>query len=277
MSSLAAVQADSFYFPPGYDPRSHGSLSKFNGSTGSNQFEQRGIIRFEMPFDGICLECKTRISRGSRFNAKKDKDGKYLSTQIWSFTMKCSVCPNSFIIKTDPKNSTYTFASGIRKQEHDYLPDDEEGAIILTNMDSAERDHPMQRLQRDGESLRKAQSQKERMEALIDLKNNRSANDFDANAKLRNLNRSRKKRTESLYNQGERVHLSIPLVEEHYDDYVAAQSVVFQAKKRRLAESDEHVRAILESPFASEPSSHHSAGLAAIAKGGKRIPRENKT
>jgi coiled-coil domain-containing protein 130 len=57
MSSLAAAQADSFYFPPEYDGRKHGGLSKFNNPNykGSNQWQQAGIVRMELPFDGWCL------------------------------------------------------------------------------------------------------------------------------------------------------------------------------------------------------------------------------
>ena len=57
MSSLAATQADAFYFPPDYDGRKHGGLSKFNNPNykGSNQWQQAGIVRMELPFDGWCL------------------------------------------------------------------------------------------------------------------------------------------------------------------------------------------------------------------------------
>jgi len=41
MSSLAAAQADGYYFPPEWSP-DKGSLKKFTGSKGANQYEQRG-------------------------------------------------------------------------------------------------------------------------------------------------------------------------------------------------------------------------------------------
>ena len=76
MSSLAASRADGYYFPPEWRPE-FGGLSKYQGSKGANQYQQYGIIRFELPFDGWCLKCERHIGKGTRFNAKKDKTGKY--------------------------------------------------------------------------------------------------------------------------------------------------------------------------------------------------------
>lgn len=74
MSSLAAARADNFYYPPEWRPE-FGSISKYQGSKGANQYQQYGIIRFEMPFDGFCLKCNCHVSKGLRFNAKKEKEG----------------------------------------------------------------------------------------------------------------------------------------------------------------------------------------------------------
>ncbi len=94
MSSLAAAQADGYYHPPNYDPRKHGGLSKFNtGSSGHNQWEKHGVIRFELMYKAWCLGCDRAIDKGTRFNAKKTAAGKYClarqplrissSTQTW--------------------------------------------------------------------------------------------------------------------------------------------------------------------------------------------------
>ena len=88
MSSLAASRADNFYYPPDWRPE-YGGISKYQGnvdsldcyiiyytllfyikfidrityliiyiyiyttgSKGANQYQQSGVIRFELPFDG---------------------------------------------------------------------------------------------------------------------------------------------------------------------------------------------------------------------------------
>lgn len=62
MSSLAAVQADGYYNPPEWDPRK-GSLKKFTGAKGHNQYLQSGIIRFELPYNSWCLSCNAHIGK----------------------------------------------------------------------------------------------------------------------------------------------------------------------------------------------------------------------
>lgn len=102
MSSLAASRADNFYHPPDWNPEKI-SRDKFQKSTGHNQYTKHGIIRFELPYDGWCEGCGRHIGKGTRYNAKKEQDGKYFSTKIWKFTMTCATCPQEFVIATDPK------------------------------------------------------------------------------------------------------------------------------------------------------------------------------
>lgn len=35
--------------------------------------------------------------QGVRFNADKEKAGKYFTTQIWHFEMKCHLCDNKIV------------------------------------------------------------------------------------------------------------------------------------------------------------------------------------
>ncbi len=61
MSTLSAARADNFYYPPGWDP-SKESLNQHTGHTkGRNQYEQKGLIRFELPFDGWCTKCGRHV------------------------------------------------------------------------------------------------------------------------------------------------------------------------------------------------------------------------
>eukprot|EP00540_Astrosyne_radiata_P016122 CAMPEP_0116853432 /NCGR_PEP_ID=MMETSP0418-20121206/17911_1 /TAXON_ID=1158023 /ORGANISM="Astrosyne radiata, Strain 13vi08-1A" /LENGTH=46 /DNA_ID= /DNA_START= /DNA_END= /DNA_ORIENTATION= len=46
MSSLAATQADGYYCQ--YKKK---SKNQFAGSKGHNQFSQKGVVRFELPYD----------------------------------------------------------------------------------------------------------------------------------------------------------------------------------------------------------------------------------
>jgi hypothetical protein len=66
------------------------------------------------------------IAKGVRFNAVKQKGyffnlaGKYLGTYIFQFTMPCTNCKNTIIIKTDPETTEYLLVLGCVKYEIDY-------------------------------------------------------------------------------------------------------------------------------------------------------------
>jgi len=170
-----------------------GSISKFQGSKGANQYEQYGIIRFELPFDAWCLGCSRHMSKGLRFNAKKDKAGKYFTTQIWSFSMKCYSCDQRFKILTDPENSTYNFAEGLRKHEQDFEPDVNDSIInpVTDEMRRQISSDPMFRLQHENEDILKIQTEKQRFESLADIKESLYKKDYDMNSALRKGNRAR--------------------------------------------------------------------------------------
>ena len=49
---------------------------------------------------------------GVRYTAEKFMVGKYLSTPIYKFKMKCHMCPQMLEMRTDPKNFEYLCVSG---------------------------------------------------------------------------------------------------------------------------------------------------------------------
>lgn len=120
MSSLAATQADGYYVPPEYfdsGQYKHKSKNQFAESKGHNQFVQRGIVRFELPYPGICQgpKCsKKLIGRGTRFNAKKVDSGEhYFTTPIWEFQLACRNCQHPWRIRTNPQERAFDYVEGI--------------------------------------------------------------------------------------------------------------------------------------------------------------------
>jgi len=83
-----------------------------------------------MPFHVRCENCKNMIAKGVRFNAEKKKcnftsfinllGGRYLGTIIFQFTMPCTICKNTMIIKTDPEKCQYLLVSGLTKYVIDF-------------------------------------------------------------------------------------------------------------------------------------------------------------
>ena len=206
-------------------------LSCIVGSKGANQYEQFGIIRFELPFDCWCLKCNRHMCKGLRFNAKKDRDGKYFSTTIWSFKMKCYDCDQHFIIKTDPKNSTYDLVEGIRQMEQEFQADIDDSIIEATTDEQREKltSDPIFRLQHEKEDLKKAENAKSQLSLLLNMRETVSRNDYDSNSNLRNEHRKRKRRANELLAEGKSLGLSIPLVEPNLSDSHNAKLVKFKS------------------------------------------------
>ena len=259
MSSLAATQSDGFYFPPEWRPE-FGGLSKYQGSKGANQYQTHGVIRFELPFDAWCMKCGRHMSKGLRFNAKKEKaPEKYFTTQIWSFSMRCPEpnCDQNFVIKTDPENDTYNMAEGMRKMEQDFEPEFNDSIIVATT--DEERNllatDPIFRLQHEKEDKRRALSAKEHLESLIDLQYSQKEKDYDMNSLLRKGNRQKRKRAIFLLEEGKARGLNIPLVEEHESDSVTAKSIRFRANSAfTIAERSKKNAVMSQSIFSKSAS-----------------------
>ena len=101
MSSLAATQADGYHIPDEYytsGAYKKKSISQFNGSKGHNQYLQRSVVRFELPFDGFCTQCSAIVGKGTRFNAHKAHIDNYFSSKIYEFTTKCRSCADWYAI-----------------------------------------------------------------------------------------------------------------------------------------------------------------------------------
>lgn len=230
MSSLAASRADNFYYPPEWRPEM-GGISKFQGSKGANQYQQFGIIRFELPFDSWCNGCKRHMCKGLRFNAKKDKDGNYFSTIIYKFTTKCPSCEQQFIIRTDPKNATYEFVEGLRKMEQDFTPDADDSLLVAVSDETKEQltKDPIYRLQYEKEDKQKSEVAKSHNYAIMELNEKVLKNDYDNNSKLRSIHRSKKRRHKELLEEGSKFGLSIPLVEANEADLEESKLISYKS------------------------------------------------
>ena len=265
MSTLSAARADNFYYPPGWDPGKE-SLSVHTGDTkGRNQYEQLGLIRFELPFDGWCLGCSRHVGKGVRFNAKKDADGKYHSTTIWKFTMQCPSCTTKFVIKTDPAANDYDFFSGIRRKVESYEANEADGARALVDTDHraqaaelAKRADPIARLERRNDDTAKAK----RLAGELAEDWDRAArfeDDYEANRALRKRHRAKRKDHKERDAMAANLGLTCELLPPSADDARQARAVTFQQQTRRAPKIPLHRQSIFG---ASNPKLQTAAALA---------------
>lgn len=105
------------------DPEDAFGGLKDKAVTSSTTFKTM-TVRFELPFNCWCLKCENHIGIGVRYNAEKIHIGFYHSTPIFSFVMKCHLCPGRIVIETDPQNGEYKIVEGLRKRIETYDPKD---------------------------------------------------------------------------------------------------------------------------------------------------------
>ena len=257
MSSLAATQADGYYYPPNVDPQKH-SRNKH----GSNQWEKRGVIRFELPHRGHCESCDAVIDQGTRFNAKKLLAGTYLSSKIWAFEMQCPACKAPFRIVTDPAKSGYTYESGIRRSLLSFSAEEEEQEEAA-NAQKATRgnDSALQRLEREALDKARAEKHAAELQSLSSASESRSKHDYAANRALRARHRARRKRDAELAREGKNAGLPYALLPASAADVRRAQRGMAHASSQRVHQASHRNRlAILAQPIL--PSSSASAPAA---------------
>merc|ERR1719235_2902011 len=123
------------------------------------------------------------IDQGTRYDADKKCIGKYYSTKIWSFTMRCKMpvgheksadgriyCNQQFVWKTDPKNRDYELAEGLEKVNHECDQTSSAGQHIIVESKQERNDmeaDPMFKLEKTIRDKEKEANDKIRLRALI--------------------------------------------------------------------------------------------------------------
>ncbi|KAE8884367.1 hypothetical protein PF005_g13353 [Phytophthora fragariae] len=263
MSSLAAAQADGYYYPAEWRPE-HGSLNQFHGSHPLGKRAKRLasdgelVVRFEMPFSVWCAHCDAHIGRGVRFNACKRKAGSYFSTSVWEFRMSCAGCGGEMAIRTDPQARGYELVSGVRQKV-----EAEDGQEMQTErLNDPElavqlQSDPFFRLEHENEDKRAAKKRARGLEELVELQDAEFKDDYASNAALRAQFRSKKRQHKSREREAKRLGLGIPLLDVHPDDVLASRAVVFKGIPQKRRQSSRR----------SEPTKSRSRTPATAARG----------
>lgn len=256
MSSLAAVQADGFYHPPEYDPTKHGSVSKFHGSKGNNQWLKQGVIRLELPFKSWCLHpsCGRVIDQGTRFNAKKAHVDDYFSTRIYEFRMRCPSCESELVMRTDPKNRTYEYVSGIRKfsavenskRGEEVAEEGETSSFIVSYLDKETKERiendPLFALEHCENDKKRASKRVEELIELHERKEVTCRDDVALNRALRKRNRTLRNKENKLLAEGKQIGLGIALIEETEEDSKQDKELfrILKAEKHQWDQKSSH-------------------------------------
>jgi len=275
MSSLAAARADNFYYPPEWIPNQEGNDGGSRvdplGERGKNKHLGIITIRFELPYNCWCLNCKNFVSKGVRYNAEKRQCGKYLSTKLWEFTMLCHRCKGVIKIQTDPQNRDYKFVCGLQPKVEKFDHKDAGTTLLLDDEEKtrASRD-AMYRVELGVDDHDKAK-EKKRKRTLGDLSSfvERSKDDYLWSQKLRAKFRGEKKELKRSSEESAAKGFGFRLLELSSVDQEAARTVAFAPKLSALKSSQLKRHAITTSSIFSG-SKPQSEALSVVEKAVRR-------
>ena len=269
---MAERKSQNKYYPPDWDPAIYGSINLMVKSRksqkrpsmqepGNHPREYGRKVRFEMPFSVWCDGCGNHIGMGVRYHALRAEVGKYLSTVIQRFRMKCHLCPNYFEIHTDPRNTAYKIISGCRQRIETFDPKDAE-VMILQDSEQKERleNDAFYKLEHDLEDTKKAKQIAATIDEIREYRDITDKDPYKTSQILRQKFRTEKKAALSIQVESNAIRdknsMSIPILPEieqdaiiakdiHWDEKMASSSTVQKAKAMEKP---------LFKPFKSKPT-----------------------
>ena len=89
------------YIPPDFDPA--------KVPRGKRPADGQIKVRMMLPMSICCQTCGNFISKGTKFNSRKEdaKGETYLGLRIFRFYFRCPRCSGEIAMKTDPERSDY--------------------------------------------------------------------------------------------------------------------------------------------------------------------------
>ena len=235
MSSLAATQADGYYLPPEYYESGAYKKNKSKNEWYAMQQKRQGqavaqkddkkqqIVRFELPYDGLCQLCECYISRGTRYNASKEKVDMYFTSPIYEFRMTCRSCSGitserakdptesdsttkpslgdrmTFVIRTNPQQQSFDYIAGITKLKF------KDSAAINRTANDPKQSSVLDDLERHQEEKKTQRTEIEQLQELQTINRRIYSQDADGNAIVRNQFRTDRKRRKAALQHGKRL------------------------------------------------------------------------
>jgi coiled-coil domain-containing protein 130 len=266
--SLKAACADSFHYPNDWDPSrgdldSHQRKKGFEHHFGKYRTKNLNkgilIVRFELPFNVQCVRCQKYIGQGTRYDADKKKVGKYFTTPIYEFMMRCKkvvgheksadgqvYCNQRFTIRTDPKNADYELVEGIRRKVETWTPS-EAGTLELPDPETRRQmdSDPMFKAEKTIRNAQRERSQKERLAELQDLQDDRE-DAYALNCTLRRSNRARRKQEQAEAEAAAKrppPNFAFPLLAPDSADTAEAKAIEFRTDHDRIATASKRAAA----------------------------------
>jgi coiled-coil domain-containing protein 130 len=214
--------------------------------TPSTTFKTQSV-RFELPFNCWCLNCENHIGMGVRYNAEKVHIGFYYTTPIFSFKMKCHLCPGRIVIETDPKNGEYLLKEGLRKRIETFDPKD---AGLPEFADEGEKQKleadVFYKLEHGLLDANKAEKAALGIDELQKFNDTYWKDPYTLSQAVRKKFRVEKKEAKALLVESQslqdKIGLSIPILPQDEKDQATAKGILFQTTSKANSMSQANAR-----------------------------------
>ena len=175
------------------------------------------------------------MGKGTRFNAEKQQAGKYYSTPIWSFTMKCPECPGQFVIHTDPQHAQYSAKVGIQWQEKEKKSEEDQDVQVVTLASGGQSTtlSAFAQLEKQEAGKATARVHNTSLATLFNQRNSRYNDDFMTSRSLRARHRQRREQIKAINRkkENEMQRYGMHLEPVAASDLEMSRKVVFQPTK----------------------------------------------
>eukprot|EP01091_Cochliopodium_minus_P017587 TRINITY_DN6931_c0_g1_i1.p1 TRINITY_DN6931_c0_g1~~TRINITY_DN6931_c0_g1_i1.p1 ORF type:complete len:306 (+),score=89.68 TRINITY_DN6931_c0_g1_i1:26-943(+) len=251
---MAERKAQNKYYPPEWDP-SKGSINTFRGQhplreRAKNLHKGILVIRFEMPWNIWCGGCGIFIAKGVRYNADKQRSGKYLSTTKYRFTMNCHLCPGKIVIETDPENRDYKIIDGAKRKEETWSPSSNGTYEFLSDNEKQKlSEDPFYKLEHKSKDVEKAKKSEPIIQQLLDISEQNTLDDFSMSQLMRKKLRTEKKEEKEEISDNLKKGINFKLLPLNDDDVLQSKSVLFHSKQKVVNVSSQRKRDLSNSIF----------------------------
>jgi hypothetical protein len=154
--------------------------------------------------------------------------------------MKCTFCPQKFVIRTDPKNADYEYLSGLRKKARPERGHSETAKQKTNEQALALINDAFFKLEHVGDDKRAAATANERLAALADIQEARFADSYESNAVLRKAARAQRHAAANLTAEARGLHFSGALLPKSEEDSAGAAAAIAARDLHRLEQG--HLR-----------------------------------
>uniref|UniRef100_A0A915ER54 Uncharacterized protein n=1 Tax=Ditylenchus dipsaci TaxID=166011 RepID=A0A915ER54_9BILA len=238
-------KGQNFYYPPDFNYKTHKSLNSYHGT---HALRERAS-KIKEGFWLFGLRCRSMC--------EKKKIGMYYTTPLYEFKMKCHLCDNYYIIRTDPKNFDYEMVEGLRRQEKRFDPSTIDNlAPVDRSFNQKLSADAMFKKEHDADDKKKLDSEETQV-ARIEWIQTRMYDDYGVNSYLRRSFRGEKSQLNEKRIADEdlqkRLSTNIRLQPESKDDKIMAKQILkYKDSKSYEERSNDAREELMHKPLFSD-------------------------